>query len=351
MAHQFQATPSVKQARAEFYGRLKPHHLAPLWEVLAGLVTPQPVSSVVTARWRFPELLPFVEEAGGLITAEEAERRVLILENPGMPGRSAITSTLYAGLQLILPGEVAPAHRHTQSAFRFIMHGGGAYTALNGERVTMHRYDLILTPSWVWHDHGNDSAGPMVWLDGLDIPLIRSLDAGFAERRSDGGAYPSGRPEGNSQTRWGANLRPARIDAQEVHANPLFAYPHKIWRAALEGERSTSAPHAHDAYRMEFVNPVTGGAIMDTMSAFVQLVPAGFETQPVRSSDSSVYVVTEGRGNITIGNTAYDALEGDIIVVPPWETRVLRADSDLVLFNYSDKVTHQKLNLWREQLL
>ena len=119
--------------------------------------------------------------AGRLITAREAERRVLILENPGLRDASSITHSLYAGLQLILPGEIAPSHRHSQSALRFVVEGEGAYTAVDGERTTMHEGDFIITPSWTWHDHGCPSDKPVVWLDGLDIPTIRFFDAGFAE--------------------------------------------------------------------------------------------------------------------------------------------------------------------------
>src|SRR4029077_7922899 len=109
-------------------------------------------------------------------------RRVLILENPGLPDGSAqITGSLYAGLQLILPGEVAPSHRHTQSALRFIVDGDGAYTAVDGERTIMHRGDFIITPAWTWHDHGNEGREPVVWLDGLDIPMVALFDAQFAE--------------------------------------------------------------------------------------------------------------------------------------------------------------------------
>src|SRR5437667_12280799 len=126
-------------------------------------------------------------EAGSLITAKEAERRVLILQNPALREHSPprITHSLFAGLQLILPGEIAPSHRHTQSALRFIIEGEGAYTAVDGERTTMRPGDFVITPSWSWHDHGNETKEPMVWLDGLDIPIVRLLDASFAEPGED----------------------------------------------------------------------------------------------------------------------------------------------------------------------
>ena len=156
-------------ARRAYYDRIAVHSLKPLWEVLAALVPPLPVTEAVPALWRWRDVQPFVAESGSLITAREAERRVLILENPGLPGQSTTTSTMYAGLQLILPGEVAPAHRHTQSALRFVVDGEGAYTAVDGERVTMSRGDFIVTPMWTWHDHGNLGGEPVTWLDGLDI--------------------------------------------------------------------------------------------------------------------------------------------------------------------------------------
>ena len=144
--------------RAAFYERISGGNLAPLWERLHALVTPQPVTPVQPAIWHYRDVRPHLMHAGELISAEEATRRVLILENPGLKGQTSITHSLFAGLQLILPGEVAPAHRHSQSALRFIIEGDGAYTAVDGERTTMHPGDFVITPSWTWHDHGNKIA-------------------------------------------------------------------------------------------------------------------------------------------------------------------------------------------------
>src|SRR6266852_7073641 len=188
--------PAEKQPtseRAAFYERLAESSLGPLWEVLHGLVTPTPVTPCVPALWRYDEIRPFLMEAGTMITAREAERRVLVLRNPGMQGQAAITRTLFAGLQLILPGEVAPAHRHTQSALRFVIEGEGAYTAVDGERTTMRPGDFIITPSWTWHDHGNETKEPMVWLDGLDLALVDLLNAVFFEAYGED-RFPAGRP-------------------------------------------------------------------------------------------------------------------------------------------------------------
>src|SRR5689334_14339272 len=154
------AAEAVKPERRAYYDRIDAYNLAPLWEVLHGLVTTEPVSPIRPALWRYDEIRPSLMESGRIISAKEAVRRVLILENPGLRGASQITRSLYAGLQLILPGEVAPAHRHTQSALRFVVEGEGAYTAVDGERTTMREGDFIITPAWTWHDHGNEGAGP-----------------------------------------------------------------------------------------------------------------------------------------------------------------------------------------------
>src|SRR5215468_4904540 len=176
---------SVSAERKDFYARLQAKSAAPLWEVLSDIVRKDPRTAVQPAFWRYDELRPFISEAGRIITAEEAERRVLILENPGLQGMSRITQSLYAGLQLILPGEIAHSHRHTASALRFILEGSGAYTSVDGERLSMKPGDFILTPFWSYHDHGNPGTEPVVWLDGLDIPTVNMFDTSFLERKSE----------------------------------------------------------------------------------------------------------------------------------------------------------------------
>src|SRR5258708_4161369 len=176
---------SRNNARRDFYERIGALSMAPLWESMHQLVPPSPAPKYVPAAWDYDKVRPFLMESGALITAKEAVRRVLILENPSMPGSACITPTLYAGLQLILPGEVAPAHRHTQSALRFIVEGEGAYTAVDGERTIMHEGDFVITPTWTWHDHGNDSSQPTVWLDWLAIPMVAMFNAGFAQNGAE----------------------------------------------------------------------------------------------------------------------------------------------------------------------
>jgi gentisate 1,2-dioxygenase len=340
----------TSKQRAEFYERISKQHMTPLWEVLGALVPHQPNSPARPMLWRYRELREQVLEAGRLISAQEAERRVLILENPGLRGNSSITQSLYAGLQLILPGEVAPPHRHTQSALRLVLEGEGGYTAVDGERTTMRRGDFIVTPAWTWHDHGNLGTQPVVWLDGLDIPMVRLLDAGFAEK---GEAVPQAerRPEGDALARYGANMLP--LDYHPIPAEPtrVFVYPFERTRAALHGVAHAGAPDAYHGFKLRYVNPATGAAPMPTIGAFAQLLPKGFETKPYRCTDGSVYVCLEGSGEVLIGSTPWRFEENDVFVVPSWQQAQFKANQDSLLFSFSDRPIHEALGMWREQRL
>jgi gentisate 1,2-dioxygenase len=342
-------SPEALRQRAAYYDRIGAKSMTPLWEVLSALVPPQPRSPAQAALWRYAELREHVLEAGRLISAEEAERRVLILENPALRGQSCITQSLYAGLQLILPGEVAPAHRHAQSALRLVLDGEGAYTAVDGERTTMRRGDFIITPAWTWHDHGNLGDQPVVWLDGLDIPLVRFLDAGFAEKADDAVQLPL-RPEVDALARFGANMVP--VDFQQAPAEPtrVFVYPYQRTRAALR-DIARGTPDPHLAFKQRFVNPATGASPMPTIGAFVQWLPAGFETRPYRSTDGTVLVCLEGEGEASIGEERFRFAENDVLVVPSWHALQLHSARDSVLFSYSDRPVQQVLGLWREERL
>ncbi|MCJ1305378.1 hypothetical protein MMC08_008192 [Hypocenomyce scalaris] len=160
-----------------------------LWLCMDKMVPPHPNPQAQPALWKYKEIRPALLEAGRLIGAKEAERRVLMLVNPALdPPRT--TDTVYGGLQLVLPGETAPAHRHVAFALRFIIEGQDGFTAVEGQKIKMERADVILTPSWHWHDHGNEGNAPLIWLDGLDLPLFRQIPVNFAEGYKDD-RYPS----------------------------------------------------------------------------------------------------------------------------------------------------------------
>lgn len=344
------STPaSTRPELRELYAEMAPRHLHPLWEVLHGLVTPTPRSAAVAVLWHYAEARDFLMRAGALISAEQAERRVLIMENPQLPNTSCATSSLYAGLQLILPGEVAPCHRHTQCALRFVLEGSGAFTALDGEKAVMRPFDLVLTPNWQWHDHGNASDAPMIWLDGLDIPMVRFFETSFAERLPQN-AHPETAPAGDTIARYGRNLKPfARSLAARRPANlPLFHYPYTEWRASLGALAAQDVPDPHLGHALEFTNPADGGPVMPTIAAHVRLLPQGFRTKPRQATDGTIFVVVSGHGTARINGQDFALMERDTFVVPSWHSLELEAASELVLFGYSDRAAQEKLGLFRE---
>lgn len=313
-------TRDLEAQRAEFYERIAPQSMAPLWTRLKGLVPAEPAPVGVPHRWRYSDVRPYVMESASHISAQEAERRVLILENPALQGTSQVTGTLYAGLQLIMPGEVAPAHRHTQSALRFVIEGRGAYTAVDGERTLMEPGDFVVTPPWAWHEHGNESDAPMVWLDGLDIPMVRHFNSTFRE---------DGRPG-----RGGSGDGPG----------PKFSYPWSDTRETLQSMARTGNPDPHHGYRLRY-------GTMTTMATMARLLPAGFDTRPYRASDGMVFVVVAGEGRVEVAGERFDLAPHDVFVVPGWMAYTLHASRELALFSFSDRVAQEKLGLFREQAL
>ena len=343
------AAPQNNAERKTFYERIRGENLAPLWEVLGDLVPQRPRTPCVPALWRYQTARPHLLEAGRLITAKEAERRVLVLENPGLRGQSSITHTLYAGLQLILPGEVAPSHRHAQSALRFVVEGTGAYTAVDGERATMRPGDFIVTPSWTFHDHGNPGNAPVIWLDGLDIPMISFFDAGFAERYPQE-VQPSVRPEGDAHARYGENLLPLEYQAAS-RTTPVVSYPYEKTRDTLSRLQRPGSAHPSHGVKLQYANPATGGYPMPTIAAFIQLLPAGFRGRQYRSTDGTVFSVVEGHGRSKIGKEVFEWGPKDVFVVPSWHEVSHEAAEEAVLFSFSDRPVQKALGIWREEEL
>src|SRR5690242_7428624 len=345
----FSAKPEISPQRRDFYRRLEQKHAAPLWEVLSDLIPSQPRPSASPALWRYQEMRSLLIEASSLITAKEAERRVLILENPSMPGTSLITQSLYAGLQLVAPRETTPTHRHVTSALRFVIESEGGYTAVDGERTTMHPGDFVITPSWTYHDHGNPGDKPVIWLDGLDLPIVNLLGTSFAEPHPEG-LQPMTRPEGDAQARYSENLLPLNYEPARL-TTPVFNYTYARSREALDRLYRHGPPDACDAchgIKMQYANPATGGYPMPTIGAFLQLLPPGFRGAAYRSTDAAIYCVAEGSGRSTIGDQEFQWGKNDVFVVPSWCPVSHKAEKEAVLFSFSDRPVQKALGLWRE---
>ena len=357
-AHPSASGADQANARLAFNEAISTQHMRPLWGVLHALVPPSPATPCIPAHWKYAEVLPFLTQAGQLITAEEAVRRVLILENPALRGQSCITQSLYAGLQVIMPGEVAPSHRHTQSALRLVVEGNGAYTAVDGERTLMKPGDFIITPSWTWHDHGHHGKvavdSPVVWLDGLDIPMLRFFDAGFAENGSAQQQQVT-KPEGISLNRYGANMLPMRHDSPFGQTSPIFRYPYDRTREALHELERHADIDPWDGVKLRYTNPSTGGWPMPTIGTFMQRLPPGFTGRPWRQTDGAVFSVVEGSGCLSIERNnqrwTFDFGPQDHFVIPSWHTAELYSQPGCVLFSFSDRPVHQALGIHKEERL
>ena len=238
----------LQAQRDAFYAELPEYEMGALWNVLGNALTKEPRTKSVPHLWKWADVRPRVLRSGELVTAEEAERRVLMLLNPGLPPEKMVAvGTLYAGVQLILPGEIARTHHHTPSATRFIIEGELAYSTVSGERTLMRKGDYVTTPNWTWHDHGNESSTPMLWLDGLDIPLVTELDAVFFEEWEHGEEIqPVTKPSEDAAHRWGSNLRPTYQRPEGAHS-PVLNYRWENCRAALHATARTATPRRRRA--------------------------------------------------------------------------------------------------------
>jgi len=323
--------------------------MRPLWAVLSDALTPEPRVRSVPHIWHWRDVRPRILRAGALVTAEEAERRVLMLVNPGLDGRPAATATLFAGIQLILPGEVARTHHHTPTAVRFIIEGEGGYTTVSGEKGPMRKGDYLTTPNWTWHDHGNEGAQPVMWLDGLDIPFVTNLDAIFYEEFGEE-RQPVVKSVNDSIRRWGSNLKPS-WETPEGSYSPILNYRWETSRAALHGLRGDKGS-PFDGIIMEYINPYNGGPTVPTMAAYLQLLRQGEHTHAHRHVASTVYHVAEGGGYSVVGGRRFDWEEGDTFVVPAWTWHEHAAEQgEAVLFSFSDRPILRAFGLDREEAL
>ena len=331
--------------------RIADAHLVPLWTFFKEWFSAEPRPKAIPHLWRYAELRPLVLGAAAAISTAEAERRVLVLENPGLAGAHLATDALYAGFQLIMPGEFARTHRHTAAALRFIVEGEDTYTAVEGERCYMRPGDFIVTPAWAWHEHRNESREPTVWLDVLDVALMRLLGTGFSEHYPEA-EFPARVPPGDSRLRYGRNLLPVGF-RRGTGASPIFSYPFDYAFESLDHLRRHSDWDSCHGIKLEYIDPTTGGPAIPTLSTFLQLLPKGFATLPYRATAGNVVTVVSGHGRVTIGNESnaatFDYAAKDVWVVPSWHFVRIVADDETVLFSASDEAVHRKFGLWREQ--
>lgn len=332
------------------YGDLAESDLQPLWE-MKGLLTSEPRPRAVPFLWRMAEMAKLGLRASDLVPIDRGgDRRVLAMCNPGLGGAPFATNSLWAAVQFLGAGEVAPAHRHSPAALRFVMEGSGVWTLVDGDPIHMARGDLVLTPSWRFHEHHNPGAGTMVWLDVLDLPMVQFLDGIFYEDGPSEEVDSRIDPSSASERFFGqAGLLPSPVgDRPAATSSPLLAYRWADVEVALAAILS-----AHDtgAAQIRYTNPTTGGDVMPTMRCEALRLDRLRSAPANRQTGSRVCAVLNGSGSATVGEAEFDLIAGDVYVIPSWAEHRLTAGGDGIdLFVTSDAPVLERLGIYREEL-
>ena len=334
---------------ASYVAALRALNLVPLWPSLRALLPPlKPRPDTRATHWAYAGIRPLLMQAGELTPIEKAERRVLVLANPGHGlDKMQASAAIYLGLQLLLPGEWAPSHRHTPNAVRMVVEGEGAWTTVDGEKCPMRRGDLILTPTGLWHEHGHDGTEPVVWLDVLDLPLVHYLEASYHVNGGRQAVVP-GRGE-RAYSRGG--LLPTPVFERSPKAYPMLRYPWADVRAALLAlaeDRPDQAP-----VQITYANPETGAHAENILGFYaLMLRPGQTLTLPVRSP-AMVFHVIEGGASVAVGEgaekQAFTLAEADTCCAPGYTPLTLvnvSTRAPAFLFIADETPLHQKLGVF-----
>ena len=304
------ALGTLEELPTDYLSELARANLVPLWPSLRSLLPPRaPNTATLPSHWRWKAIRPLLLRAGDLTPMEKAERRVLVLANPGRGLENLQASaTIYLGMQLVLPGETAPSHRHTPNAARVVVEGEGAVTVVDGESCPMLPGDLILTPTGQWHEHRHEGRVPVIWLDVLDLPLMVYLDVSYAiegtpqQARPAEYAYPAG------------GLAPLAHGRRAQGAYPLLRYEWQRTRDALQalsGSCEQGTP-----VQLAYVNPETGGDCLNTFAFAALMLRPGEEVMLPRVSAARVFHAVEGNGEAQLNDTAINFEQADTFCAP-----------------------------------
>ncbi len=329
----------------DYRDELTRQNLAPLWPGLRAVMpASKPRPSTRATHWPYAAIRPLLLKAGELTPIEKAERRVLVLANPGHGlEKMQASAAMYLGMQLLLPGEWAPSHRHTPNAVRMVVEGEGAWTTVEGEKCPMQRGDLILTPTGLWHDHGHDGAEPVVWLDVLDLPLVYYMEASYHEDGERQVVKPG--PGGRGHASGG--IVPSPVFERTRGAYPMLRYPWAGVRAALESMAS-GQPHL-DAVQVTYVNPETGADAQNILGFYALMLRAGQTLRLPARSPAMVFHVIEGGAEVRVEDRHFTLARADTCCAPGYCAVTLTnrdAGAPAFLFIADETPLHKKLGVY-----
>ncbi|MBI2186750.1 MAG: cupin domain-containing protein [Acidobacteria bacterium] len=339
---------TLDELPTEYLDTVLTHNAVPLWPSLRSILPHgRPINRTVPHVWRYDGLRPLLLKAGELAPMDKAERRVLMLANPGLEGAPFATATIFFGLQLILPGECAPNHKHTVGAVRMIIEGKGGVTTVGGEACPMEKGDLIVTPAGDWHQHDHYGEGPMIWLDALDAPVVCGIEASYCTEGTP--QARSSRPDA-SQTRYRrSGLVPYDTLARGAKDYPLLRFPWSEVRAALE-DLAVGTP-LDEAVHLAYVNPESGRECTPILGFSALMLRPGEQLQPRRRSSSHGYLVVAGRGESEIDGRTLVWEENDVFVAPTHATirhRNRSSEERAFLIQIDDAPLQRKLGCYEE---
>ncbi len=331
--------PVVKDSVEALNGDMAKKNLGGHWQLGLESYLSYPETTVQPCLWKWKDIHESLMRAGEVVSMEQAERRTVRLLNPALRDRQATTHTIQFSFQYVKTGEHARPHRHTAAAYRFILQGHGAYTTVNGQKCVMEEGDLILTPQLTWHDHTNDSGKPIIWLDGLDIPLVQSLQQLLFEPHPE-----DAQPIQKTSEEVALAQRASRAE--------FFHYKWSNAYRSLSAPVGSASPDRFDGYFFEYRNPMTGGSTMPTIQCALSLLRPRQETAAHRHTSTVIYHVFRGSGSSFVGDQRFDWETGDSFVVPLWHPHRHvngSASEEAILFSMSDAPVLKSLNLYREE--
>ncbi|MBL8443197.1 MAG: cupin domain-containing protein [Zoogloeaceae bacterium] len=324
---------------------LTARNLVPLWPSLRAVLPPgKPALRTRPIHWSYEGIRPLLIQAGELTPIEKAERRVLVLANPGHGlEKMQASASIYLGMQLLLPGEWAPAHKHTPNAVRMIVEGEGAYTTVDGEKCPMSRGDLILTPTGLWHEHGHDGTNPVVWLDVLDLPLVYYVEASYVTE----GEAQAVTAEATERAYLRGGVVPSPIFARADKRFPMLRYPWVEVRAALVTLAATQP--GIEAVQVAYVNPETGAPCQAILGYSALMLRPGETLQLPARSPAMVFHQIEGSSEVSVGDSVFTLAEADTCCAPGYTPVTLKnrsADQPAFIFIADETPLHQKLGVY-----